>query len=130
MGLLTTRSPRMAGSLCSTMGTPPNTSSDLYRTIGILPTGLNVIAEANVYGPHSSATTGVCLWLPIASKQFAIFARWAYGNIGAYAFGNFRVISSPIQSGDKLTVQVKHVTGYQFRACYYRNGVRNLHRTV
>ena len=80
--------------LCSTMGTPPNTSSDLYRTIGIVPTGLNVIAEANVYGPHYSATTGVDCGLPIAVKQFSIFARWAYGNIGAYAFGSFRVISS------------------------------------
>lgn len=110
--------------LCSTMGTPPNTSSDLYRTIGIVPTGLNVIAESNVYHQQYSATTGVTLWLPIGARQFSIFARWAYGNIGAYAFGSFRVISSAIASGDKLTVQVKHVTGSDFRACYYCNGVQ------
>jgi len=108
--------------MCSTMGTPAGTSSDLFRSASISPTGLNAIVEANIFGPHNSATTGVCFWLPIANKQFALFARWGYGNIGAYAFGNFRVIASPVQSGDRLTLQVKHVSGSQFRACYYLNG--------
>jgi hypothetical protein len=95
------------------------TWSALQRTASITPLGLKLIIESQVYSNPYSATTGIIL---TDGLSFRLFARWNLGGIGLYAFGTYYTFPNiAVQSGDKLSLKLCHTSGYQYKACYFRN---------
>lgn len=103
---------------CTSSGGIPGTWSTLYRTSSITPANLKVIVESLVYHNANSATTGIFF---VDGNAFRIFARWPFESVGMYAFGSFVSVNFNVQSGAKLTLRVEHVSGYQYRACFFVN---------
>jgi len=107
--------------VCQSSGGPPGTSSNLYRDATITPEGLKAILECNVYRHDASATTGLYF---TDGYNFRVFARWGATGIGIYAFGSWVVVGNSVQSGDKLSMRIEHLSDGQYRACYHHNEQR------
>jgi hypothetical protein len=103
---------------CTSSGGVSGTWSTLYRTVSVTPANLKVIVECQVYPQDASATTGIFF---VDSNAFRLFARWPWFDIGLYAFGSYRIVNRTLQAGDKLTLRIEHISGYQYRACYFLN---------